>query len=76
MAVPSKHKAAYLRGKCVFLPRAMESIEVINSEFRNGSFACKKALGWIVYGATKDQPKQHTVQFHRVNPKANIDQQT
>eukprot|EP00057_Strongylocentrotus_purpuratus_P015238 XP_011669712.1 PREDICTED: uncharacterized protein LOC100890342 [Strongylocentrotus purpuratus] len=57
------------------IPRAMEPVEVINSEVPNGPFACKTALGWIVYGATKDQAKQHTIHSHRVKAKTNIDQQ-
>ena len=56
------------------VPRAMEPIDVINSDIPNGPFACKTALGWIVYGATKNHTKQGTVQSHRVKARANIDQ--
>ena len=54
------------------VPRAMEPIDVINSDIPNGPFACKTALGWIVYGATKNHTKQGTVQSHRVKARANM----
>ncbi|XP_054763530.2 uncharacterized protein LOC129270153 [Lytechinus pictus] len=58
------------------VPKAMEPIEVINSETPNGPFACKTVLGWLIYGAVREHANSaRRIQSHRVKAKANIDLQ-